>query len=220
MSANKGNAGEHLVMAELLAQGFDAYFAARNNPSFDLACFWQGRASRLRVKTTSNSSPIWPAKKDGTIFRDVEDEGDFVAIVELKDGVRGAAVYIVPTGVVQENLRRNEEFYVSHPGRSDKSNARILRLFGDDKPDNISFAYDRQFTDYLEAWDLLRGAPTDTRRGAVGRMAEQLIRTTLLTNREIAARVRVALGSSTTPASVAWYRSKMKSSARSELPRE
>jgi hypothetical protein len=29
MSVNKGNSGEHLVMAELLARGFDGYFAAR-----------------------------------------------------------------------------------------------------------------------------------------------------------------------------------------------
>jgi hypothetical protein len=210
MSANKGNAGEHLVMAELLAQGFDAYFAARNNPSFDLACFWQGRASRLRVKTKSNSSPIWSAKKDGTVFRDVQDQGDFVAIVNLNNAVRDATIYIVPTRIVERHLIHNEEFYLSHSGRSDKSSARVLRLFGEDKPDNISFAYDRKFADYQEAWHLLQGALIGAPRGAVGRMAEQLIRTTPLTNGEIAARVRSALGSATTAACIAWYRSKMK----------
>ena len=214
MSASKGNAGEHLVMAELLAQGFDAYFAARNNPSFDLACFWQGRASCLRVKTTSNSSPIWSAKKDGTIFRDVHEEGDFVAIVDLKNDVRGAAVYIVPTRIIQEHLLRNDEFYASHPGRSDNSNARVLRLFGDDKHDNISFGYDRKFADYFEAWDLLKAPSARFARGAVRQMSEQLIRTTPLTNGEIASRVRGALGSETTAACIAWYRSKMKSAAR------
>ena len=40
MSSTKGNAGEHLVMAELLARGFDAYWADRGNPAFDIACFW------------------------------------------------------------------------------------------------------------------------------------------------------------------------------------
>jgi hypothetical protein len=115
-----------------------------------LPAFWQGRASRLRVKTTSNSSPIWSAKKDGTIFRDVQNEGDFVAIVDLKNGVRGAATYIVPTRVVEEHLLSNEAHYVFHPGRAN-SNARILRLFGDEKPDNRSFGYDRKFARYLEA---------------------------------------------------------------------
>ncbi|MGH6919543.1 MAG: hypothetical protein ACREJ0_17770, partial [Geminicoccaceae bacterium] len=194
---------------------------ARNNPSFDLACFWQGRASRLRVKTTSNSSPIWSAKKDGTIFRDVQNEGDFVAIVDLKNGVRGAAIYIVPTRVVEEHLVSNEEHYVSHPGRTN-SNARILRLFGDEKPDNRSFGYDRKFVRYLEAWDLLKAEPIDSTRGAVGRMARQLIRTTTLNNGEIAARVRDALGSATTAESVAWYRSNMKKNGEcgSALPRD
>jgi hypothetical protein len=180
MSANKGNAGEHLVMAELLAKGFDAYFAARNNPSFDLACFWQGCASRLRVKTTSNSSAIWTAKKDGAIFRDIQQTNDLVAIVDLKDGVRGSNIYIVPTPIVHEHLTRNEQIYVSYPGRSFTSTARVLRFFGEERRDNPSFAYDRKFAEFLDAWDLLKDARIEAARGAVGRLARQLIQTTTL----------------------------------------
>ena len=195
MSANKGNAGEHLVMAELLDQGFDAYFAARNNPSFDLACFWQGCASRLRVKTTSNSSAIWTVKKDGTIFRDINNAHDLVAIVDLKSGVRGSSIYIVPTPIVHEHLTRNEEIYISYPGRSATSTARVLRFFGEEREDNPSFAYDRKFAHFIDAWDLLKGAPSEQARGAVGRLARQLIQTTTLSNGEIATRVREGLGS-------------------------
>jgi hypothetical protein len=110
-------------------------------------------------------------KKDGTRFRDVEDSDDLVAIVDLKSGVRGSTIYIVPTSIVQENLARNEQIYVSYPGRSAKSTARILRFFGEDRPDNPSFAYDRKFAEFLEAWDLLKGASIGLSRGAVGRMA-------------------------------------------------
>ena len=38
MSSSRGNAGEHLVMAELLMKNFDAYMADRGNPDFDIAC--------------------------------------------------------------------------------------------------------------------------------------------------------------------------------------
>lgn len=36
MSSAQGNVGEHLVMAELLHRGFDAYWADRGNPAFDI----------------------------------------------------------------------------------------------------------------------------------------------------------------------------------------
>jgi hypothetical protein len=154
MSANKGNAGEHLVMAELLAKGFDAYFAARNNPSFDLACFWQGC--------------------------DIQETNDLAAIVDLKDGVRASNIYIVPTPIVHEHLTRNEQIYASYPGRSSTSTARVLRFFGEERRDNPSFAYDRKFAEFLDAWDLLKDARIEAARGAVGRLARQLIQTTTL----------------------------------------
>jgi hypothetical protein len=157
MSTSRGNVGEYLVMAELLARGFDTYLANRGNTAFDLACFWNGGiASRIRVKTTSNSSAIWSAKKDGAIFRDVHDQGDFCTIVDTKNGVRGAAIYIVPTRTVEEHILRDHAHYMTTPGRKEGQTARVLRFFGEDKPDNTSFAYDRKFAPYLEAWDLLR----------------------------------------------------------------
>ena len=36
-SVHLGNAGEHLVMAHLLAQGFQAFMADRGNPAFDIS---------------------------------------------------------------------------------------------------------------------------------------------------------------------------------------
>jgi hypothetical protein len=162
LSTTKGNAGEHLVMAELLARGFDAYWADRGNPAFDIACFWNltKRATRLRVKTTSNSAPVWTAKKTG-IFLDVRAEGDFVVICDVADGIRAANIHIAPTQLVEEHLRVNHQTYTSSPGKDGKTrnadaSIRILRFFGESRPDNPSYGYDIKFAAYKEAWSLLQ----------------------------------------------------------------
>jgi hypothetical protein len=157
MSASKGNAGEHLVMAELLARGFDAYWADRGNPAFDIACFWNesGRATRLRVKTTSNSAPCWTARKSG-LFLEMQTQNDFVVICDIKEGVRGALVYIVPTCVVEGHLVRNHAKYCAQPGRSEKASIRVLRFWGEHRADNPSYGYQDKFDDYCEAWSLLK----------------------------------------------------------------
>lgn len=161
MSASKGNAGEHLVMAELLARDFDAYWADRGNPAFDIACFWNktGRATRLRVKTTSNGAAVWTARKKG-LFIEVQPPNDFVVICNIKGGIRGADIYIVPTPVVEEHLTKNHDLYCSLPGRNGKprdaeTNIRVLRFWGEPRDDNPSYAYHDKFAEYREAWELL-----------------------------------------------------------------
>lgn len=162
MSVNKGNAGEHLVMAELLSRGFDAYWADRGNPAFDIACFWNEtrRATRLRVKTTSNGDAVWTAKKTG-LFLDVQAEDDFVLVCNIAGGIRGAEIYVVPTVTVQEHLVRAHEHYCSVAGPSGKtrdpsSTIRVLRFYGEPKPTNIAYGYQDTFSIYREAWDTLK----------------------------------------------------------------
>ena len=46
-SENIGSAGEHLIMAELLARGFHAFMADRSNPVFDIAAILQGKMINL-----------------------------------------------------------------------------------------------------------------------------------------------------------------------------
>lgn len=162
MSVSKGNAGEHLVMAELLAKGFDAYWADRGNPVFDIACFWNAshRATRLRVKTTSNGDAVWTARKTG-IFLDVQPSDDFVIICNIKQGVRGADIYVIPTPTVEEHLTRAHEFYCATPspsGRQRDANAsiRVLRFHGAPKATNIAYGYQKTFSLFLENWDSLK----------------------------------------------------------------
>ena len=162
MSAAKGNAGEHLVMAELLARDFDAYWADRGNPNFDIACFWNGsqRATRLRVKTTSDGTAVWNVKKTG-LFPELQPANDFVVVCNIKGGIRGADIYIAPTPIVEEHLVHNHRLYCALPGKNGKprksdTNIRVLRFWGAPRETNPSYGYDKKFADYREAWQLLK----------------------------------------------------------------
>jgi len=164
MSSSKGSAGEHLVMAELLMQDFDAYWADRGNPDFDVACVWNPtqRTTRLRVKTASDGNAVWTAKKkSGLLFRQIQPKDDMVVICDLTKGIRGAEYYIVPTPVIEQALTENHNHYVSQPGRSGKprkaeTSFRVLRFSGQHREDNPSYAYHEKFAQYRNNWDLLK----------------------------------------------------------------
>lgn len=161
MSTSRGNAGEHLVMAELLIRGFEAYMADRGNPAFDISCRWPvtGRTTYLRVKTTDNSAPVWSNKKSGLFLQRLPQD-DFVVICNVTGSVRNSIFYVVPTGIVEEHLVRNHTHYVSMPGKNGPRNAdaniRVLRFFGPERPDNLSFGYDRKFADFADDWASLK----------------------------------------------------------------
>jgi hypothetical protein len=162
VSTSRGNAGEYLVMAELLLAGFDAFLANRGNPAFDVSCLWKAtrRKTLLRVKTTSDGEAVWNAKKTGLLFLDVQSPDDFVVICDLRAGIRAAEYYIVPTPIISEHLEKNHLVYVSQPGRDGKprnpdARIRILRLFGEPRHDNPSYGYDKKLSDYKGRWDLL-----------------------------------------------------------------
>ena len=163
MSSAKGNVGEHLIMAELLHRGFDAYWADRGNPAFDIACFWNstGRSTRLRVKTTHNHSAIWTVKKSGLIFLDVQPADDFVVIADLGAGLRKRDVYIVPTETLLDSLQSDHAYYVSIPkrdgtARKQEQGMRCIRFFGDETLKNRGYGYHVKYASYREAWDLLQ----------------------------------------------------------------
>ena len=164
VTTEKGHVGEHLLMAELLYRGFDSYLGSRNNPSFDLACFWNetSRASRLRVKTTHNGNAVWSVKKKtGLIFNDVDECDDFVCVVDLKDGIRNPGFYIIPTKRVESDLKADHEFYVSFPKadgspRKQEQGMCTIRFFGEDKPTNRGYAYDQKYCDFRDNWDQLK----------------------------------------------------------------
>jgi hypothetical protein len=163
VSSAKGNLGEHIIMAELIYQGFHAFMADRGNPAFDVSTLWapSGRATHIRVKTTSNHSAVWTVKKSGQIFLDQQTEDDFVAIVDIGKGLRDRDIYLVPTGDLLQRLQDDHKFYVSHPKkdgspRKAEQGMRNICFYGANKPTDHSYGYQEKFAEYREAWDLLK----------------------------------------------------------------
>ena len=162
MSVTTGNAGEHLVMAELLARGFDAYWADRGNTAYDVGCFAKetGRATRLRVKTTKKGEAIWNMKKTGELFLEQKETDDFVVICDIRNGIRGADMYVVPTPVVAQDLTQDHAFYLRFPTKNGKertnSDMRVIRFYGEPKPENQAFGYQDKYAQYRDAWNLLK----------------------------------------------------------------
>ena len=162
VSVARGNVGEHVAMAELLFRGFDAYWADRGNPKYDVACFWDltNRGTRLRIKTTSNHSAVWTVKKSG-LFLDVMDQDDFVLIVDLGAGLRERDIYIIPTPFLEKVLEDDHAHYVSQPkkdgsARKQEQGMRCIRFFGEEKTTDRSWGYDKKFAKYRESWSQLQ----------------------------------------------------------------
>ena len=110
-----GNAGEHLVMAELLARGYQAFWADRGNTAFDISVVAGNKHSLIRVKTSASTHLQWSVKSDGKIFPQMRKSGDYVAIVTFKNGsIRDADVYLVPTHIVDGEIRKYHAHWVAH----------------------------------------------------------------------------------------------------------
>jgi len=154
-----GNAGEHLVMAHLLQRGYQAFMADRCNKAFDIACVVGPKTSLIRVKTTTADACKWTAKADGTIFLDMRDEGDLVAIVDMRKGVVDAEIYFIPTPIVATELAQNHAHYISHPKKdgTPRKNTRLRAAYltGEPKPTDRGWGYHKTWAKYKWAWELL-----------------------------------------------------------------
>ena len=162
-STNTGNAGEYLVLAELLARGHHTGLAERGSPTFDIITRHGKRHSCRRVKTSSTRSFQWTAKGDWEPLprHDPEDARDFVVLVALNGGgPRGADLYVVPTRVVVEAINDAYREYHNHPNQKNGeprkwTNQRVLRLDGEDRPDNPSYGFAEKWAEYQDAWHVL-----------------------------------------------------------------
>ena len=95
-SVHLGNAGEHLVMAHLLGQGFQAFMADRGNTALDISVVDGHRHSLIRVKTTSSESVMWSRKPSGVTFLALRMKGDYCCIVDMRNGVARADFILFP----------------------------------------------------------------------------------------------------------------------------
>jgi len=168
-SVQIGNAGEHYVMACLLAQGYDAGLADRGNPNFDILLRTPGGDFRaVRVKTTSSASFQWTAKEEWDPLpgfdKDDPDARDVSILVAFNGDPPGQSTeaYVIPTARLVEDINRVNRHYHSHKNRDGstckRAKQRVIRLDGEKKPDNIAYGFREDWHEFLDGWDLLGGA--------------------------------------------------------------
>ncbi len=158
-NVSTGNAGEHLVMAELLARGHHAAMTDRANPAFDIITRFADRYSSIRVKTSTSTSFQWTAKKDGSIFLNFSpnDPTDFCVLIVMPDAPRNADIYVVPTKVVNSAIQAHRDNYLNtlkrDGGKRKDTGHWVLRLRGN--PERPNYGFDKKWAQYKDAWRLL-----------------------------------------------------------------
>jgi hypothetical protein len=114
-----GNAGEYLVVGELLKRGIIAAPAPRNSPGFDVLATNGAKSLNIRVKTKTEAADswVWNCKNDErkTIFMNLTDAFDFTVLVDLKDVNSHPEYYIVPTIELDTRLRDIHNYWVKLP---------------------------------------------------------------------------------------------------------
>ena len=120
-SVQVGNAGEHYVMACLLARGIHAGLADRGNPHFDiLVRNRSGDFRAVRVKTTRSASFQWTAKEKWDPLpgfdKDNPDPRDVSVLVAFNNNPPGpkTEVYVIPTARLVEDLNQMYCHYHTH----------------------------------------------------------------------------------------------------------
>ncbi len=164
-----GNAGEHYVMACLLARGIHAGLADRGNPHFDILIRNRsGDFRAVRVKTTNSASFQWAAKEEWDPLpgfdKDNPDPRDVSVLVAFNGQPPGpeTEVYLIPTVRLVEDLNRVHRHYHKHPkhdgSKRKRTRQRVIRLDGKKKPGKISYAFRDDWRDFRDRWDLLDGS--------------------------------------------------------------
>ncbi len=147
-----GNAGEYYVVAELLKRGIIAALAPRNAPSFDILATRDNRTVKIKVKTKSQEYPIWQysVKKNGSIFRDLSDDGDFNILVDLAMETINLKFYVVPTCRIDVWLKKDFKEWVRTPGKNNRPHDPT------NKKRNLSQEkHARELSKYLNQWEKL-----------------------------------------------------------------
>lgn len=147
-----GNAGEHYVMAELLKRGIIAALAPRNSPAFDILATNPKKTVRIRVKTKSAEYTDWQyvIKKDGSIFRYLQQEGDFTVLVNLSKDIKDMEFFILPTLLLNKWLEEDFERWFSSPPKRGKPHA------ADNPKRHLIYGhFKEELSKYRNNWDIL-----------------------------------------------------------------
>ena len=133
-----GNAGEYLVVGELLKRGIIAAPAPRNNPGFDVLATNGTNSLNIRVKakTTAAKSWVWMCRKsdpDKTIFKNMCGRSDFSVLVDLRGDDAAPEYYVIPTTELDNELKAIHQRWLESPPKRGKphSTDNLMRRIGD-----------------------------------------------------------------------------------------
>ena len=115
-----GNAGEHLVIGELLRRGAVATLAPRNFAAFDVLVTTDQIAAHVRVKTKTAAADswVWNVRKTGEIFDRLKKKDDFTVLVDLPKSTEPPRFYVLPTPELDKQLRDDFAWWVSQPPKN------------------------------------------------------------------------------------------------------
>ncbi len=98
-----GNAGEYLVMGELLRRGFDAQLADRNTKGYDVLAALHDQAHFKRIQVKTVRTQPWFVRRPS--FEGVmREELTIYVLLGLESGVDPVRFFIVKNGEVAEHV--------------------------------------------------------------------------------------------------------------------
>lgn len=159
-SSSIGNAGEHLVIAQLLMRGFHAGLADRGNAAFDVFTRDGDHQCGLRVKTCTHGDArvTWSAKRNGEIFLEM-GENDFVVIVRIPDfDIAQARYWVMPTREIDAILKATHKQWLSLAKRDGgaRKDTALRGLYLKGAP-SYNRGFEQAWGAYESAWDQLAG---------------------------------------------------------------
>lgn len=115
-----GNAGECLVIGELLRRRAVATLAPRNFTAFDVLVAGDQITAYIRVKTKTAAADswVWNIKKNGAVFDRLKKEGDLTVLVDLPEPQEPPHYYIVPTVQLDKRLKDGFSRWLGQPPRN------------------------------------------------------------------------------------------------------
>lgn len=171
-SANVGAAGEHLVLAHLLRQGFVAGLAPYNTKDYDLIVVNKDGSSScpIQVKTSMN--------KDGWMMREKHEtpiDNLYYCFVQMNQYNSETEVFVIDSKTVAHVIKMSHQIWLKTPGRGGKPhNDTPMRVLGRDNriavgkhenyheflnQDEIQFLEKYRspwMEQYRDAWNLLK----------------------------------------------------------------
>jgi hypothetical protein len=168
-SQMRGHSGEMFVCAELMRRGWLAALTARGSRGFDILARRVDAPVfvTIRVKTGHHSF-MWVCKKDGTLFLDMGDAGDFTVIVDLPD-FAAPDYYVIPTADIEKILRDSHQQWLDTPGKNGRAHGKttLRTIWMDNDESKVGHGSAVKLARFHNAWNLLANSAVSVGAGSL-----------------------------------------------------